>query len=506
LGDAGMGSWFGFRVATNSSGTVLIMGGPFESNNGGIKAGAAMVYTGSAAGGWQLREKLTPLNANNAHFGSSVDTNSDGTLIIIGVPLDKYVEGGSFGITGGSAMVYTGSAVGGWQLNKKIWGDGGESDHYGIDVATNSDGTLLMVGGYLDDNITSEAGAALVYTGSAVNGWQLNQKLTGDIASGRLGWGVATNSSGTVLMTNGLYGALFVYSSFLPTEFRITNVTIDSISYAWNPVAGATSYQLDVSTGIAFNNFINGYNNRTVNSVSQSVTGLVGGRTYYARVRAFNTTNGPGVNSSILTQATSPFIASTPTNLRISRVNDDRSIFWTWDPVPGTESYAFTLEGLPNSPSPPIGVIPVATNPFGPTSYTQTQGNPNTTYYFKVRTQSPGVSNFTAESAQTTALPVLDINGVAAGRTSTSISLNWNPVATSPHSYIVEISRSFLSWLDPITYPLLATNIVTYQTSVTPSTIFSNLLPNTMHYIRFKTSNANGISRLSDRIDIATFA
>jgi len=190
------GDQFGYSVATNNDGTVLMMGGIFDDDSG-TDAGAALVYTGSATAGWQLRQKLTGDSAND-YFGISVATNNDGTVLMMGGILDD--DGGG---NAGAALVYTGNAVAGWQLRQKLTGDSA-NDEFGTSVATNNDGTVLMMGGILDDDSGTNAGAALVYTGNAVAGWQLRQKLTGDSASDFFGISVATNNDGTVLMMGGI--------------------------------------------------------------------------------------------------------------------------------------------------------------------------------------------------------------------------------------------------------------------------------------------------------------
>jgi uncharacterized protein YciI len=204
---------FGQSVAINSDGTLLMMGGALD-DDGGNNAGAALIYTGSAQGGWTLKQKLTGDSADDS-FGSSIATNSNGTVLMIGAFYDD-----DSGFNAGAALVYTGSAQGGWTLKQKITGDS-TNDYFGWSVATNSDGTVLMMGGDLDDDGGIDAGATLIYTGSAQNGWALKQKLTGDSAGDQFGWNVATNSDGTVLMIGAFYdddggenaGAALVYTN-----------------------------------------------------------------------------------------------------------------------------------------------------------------------------------------------------------------------------------------------------------------------------------------------------
>jgi len=203
------GDFFGQSVATNSAGTILIMGGPFD-DAGGISTGAALVYTGSATAGWQLRQKLTSDSAGD-QFGTSVAINSAGTILIMG---GRWGNAG--GTSTGAALVYTGGATDGWQLRQKLTGDSA-SDGFGWSVATNNDGTLLMMGGNDDGAGGINAGAVLVYTGNSVAGWQLKQKFTGDSALNLFGYSIATNNSGTLLTMGGYdantaTGAAFVYT------------------------------------------------------------------------------------------------------------------------------------------------------------------------------------------------------------------------------------------------------------------------------------------------------
>jgi hypothetical protein len=194
----GLNSYFGDSLATNSDGTVLMMGGFGDDPNGVLNAGAALIYTGNAINGWALKQKITGDSAND-QFGSSIAINSDGTVLMMGGVGDD--PNGV--LDAGAALIYTGNAINGWDLKQKITGDSA-NDQFGSSIAINSDGTVLMMGGVGDDpNGVLNAGAALIYTGNATNGWVVKQKITGDNINDQFGSSVAINSEGTVLVMGG---------------------------------------------------------------------------------------------------------------------------------------------------------------------------------------------------------------------------------------------------------------------------------------------------------------
>jgi len=216
---------FGTSVAMSTSGDILIMGG-FQDNDGGTLAGAANIYTGNATNGWQLRQKLLG-DSENDNFGTSVAASADGNIIMMGGIGDD--DGAS---NAGAAMVYTGNATNGWQLRQKLLGDS-VNDYFGTSVAMNEDGSVLIMGGTSDDDGGINAGAALIYTGDAINGWGIKQKITGNSASDFYGESVAINSNGTVLMMGGTRddpygitnaGAALVYTNKIITSVPQTDI------------------------------------------------------------------------------------------------------------------------------------------------------------------------------------------------------------------------------------------------------------------------------------------
>ncbi|NTW31023.1 MAG: hypothetical protein HGB12_00035 [Bacteroidetes bacterium] len=83
-----------------------------------------------------------------------------------------------------------------------------------------------------------------------------------------------------------------------------SEATTTQITTNWNVSSGATHYHLDVSTNSSFANFVTGYNNKDVSTVTTyNVAGIICGTTYYYRVRAENTCGTSG-NSNTITYST----------------------------------------------------------------------------------------------------------------------------------------------------------------------------------------------------------
>ena len=219
---------FGYSVATNNDGSIIVMGGIGNDGGFSLGSGAAIVFTGSSAVGWTQKQKLSGYNFGD-QFGYSVDTNSNGTVIVMGGRLHD-PNGVS---AAGAVLVFTGNSTVGWKERQLLTGNS-TNDEFGYSVATNGDGTVIVMGGVGNDGGTAiGSGAALVFTGNSTVGWTQKQKLSGDSAADQFGHSVATNGDGTVIVMGGVgndggtvigSGAAMVFTA--PKEVVLNNTNV----------------------------------------------------------------------------------------------------------------------------------------------------------------------------------------------------------------------------------------------------------------------------------------
>lgn len=208
---SGAGSNFGYSLASSKNGNIIIMGGPEYDPlpaSQYLNAGGVAIFTGSFNTNWVLKQIITgdtigTVSNQNDKFGHSVATNNDGSIIIVGVPSDNIRDLSLWPSTIndiGSAMIFTGNAVNGWNFRQKITGDFNSSSFfnfgYGYCVVTNNDSSIIAMSG----PIYSAFGNVAIFTGNAINGWNLKQIVSGNRAGGGFGESMAMNNNGNILV------------------------------------------------------------------------------------------------------------------------------------------------------------------------------------------------------------------------------------------------------------------------------------------------------------------
>jgi RHS repeat-associated protein len=85
-----------------------------------------------------------------------------------------------------------------------------------------------------------------------------------------------------------------------PVATGSTNLESTSFTANWQPVSGASSYRLDVSTSPLFSAFLTGYNDKPISGTSTSIADVIEKTTIYYRVRAINSDGIPSANSNTI--------------------------------------------------------------------------------------------------------------------------------------------------------------------------------------------------------------
>ena len=121
----------------------------------------------------------------------------------------------------------------------------------------------------------------------------------------------AINNSGSSSNSPTLTVITLIGLPIPPSLITISNANATGVTLSWNSVGSNVTYRLDISTSNTFNSFITGYNNKTVNTTSEIVTGLINCVIYYMRVRSVNSV-GTSVSSSIYSFYTLPAAPNQP--------------------------------------------------------------------------------------------------------------------------------------------------------------------------------------------------
>lgn len=183
---------FGFAVALSADGTTALIGAPFA----GGSSGAAYVFTldGST---WVEQQKLTASDATeDALFGYSMALSADASTLLIGAVRDS-----EYYTYGGAAYVFAGDGISWTQQTKLTPTEGAGLDEFGRSVALSADGTVALIGAPLQDAVGEDAGAAYFFLFEEPV-WVEKQRVTASSGTNfaRFGESVALNLDGTIVL------------------------------------------------------------------------------------------------------------------------------------------------------------------------------------------------------------------------------------------------------------------------------------------------------------------
>jgi Fibronectin type III domain/FlgD Ig-like domain len=187
--------------------------------------------------------------------------------------------------------------------------------------------------------------------------------------------------------------------SVAPDQPNASIVGANSFTINWNTVTGAESYRLDVSVDNSFSTFITGYNSKSVNGLSEALTGLDGGTTYHFRMRAVNA-GGISASSLPTSQLTFP---DAPQGF-VTSDNLSTSIKVSWLAVKSATEYQLQVSTSSSFDQLVAGYSPKVVSPGSTTNFVVTGLASSTIYYFRmVAKNATGTSTFSVTQSASTA-------------------------------------------------------------------------------------------------------
>ncbi len=291
---------------------------------------------------------------------------------------------------------------------------------------------------------------------------------------------VASENCSSAINQNNTVAVTVNSSGTAPVALSGSNANCTQITANWQAVAGATYYELDVSTVNTFATFVAGYNALNVGNVLSYVVSGSANTIYYYRVRAFN---GSCIssNSNIITYAT-PVVPVTPT-MATTPITGNACTQFTlnWNAVANATTYTVQWSTTAANFSPILGTASNVTA----TNYTITGLTSGTSYRYRIAAVNGcGTSGYkTGDVVPSGSVLGAPTNPVANNILCTQFNATWNPV-TGATSY--EVQRATDSGF--------TTGVVTFVGITTNSFTITGLTSLATYYFRVRAINGCGNS------------
>lgn len=169
---------YGIAAAMNQSGSVLAVGAN-GSDSSGVYNGAVYLYDRNGEV-WNYREKILPPNLNlDNSFGIGLALNKEGTLLLVGSTATR-----TRGNVAGTVYIYRkeGSS---WSMKDALYiSNSRTSDEFGRGVAMTADGKLALIGAVTRDEVVTDQGVVYIFADlnyeapvNAIESWREQEKL-----------------------------------------------------------------------------------------------------------------------------------------------------------------------------------------------------------------------------------------------------------------------------------------------------------------------------------------
>jgi len=199
--ESGEDDQFGRSVSV--SGDTVVVGAPYDDNDGESNSGSAYIFTRSS-NVWSLMKQLTPGSqdaGDNNNFGSSVSIDAD--VVVIGVPKHEEVRDQSNNVLydHGSAFVYVRGSNGEWSREAKLFAkDAYWSSNFGSSVSAAGDS--IIVGSPAFDLDNYDEGKAYVFRRSGTKWVPVSEHTLSSVKTmDNFGYAVAITKNYAVVAT-----------------------------------------------------------------------------------------------------------------------------------------------------------------------------------------------------------------------------------------------------------------------------------------------------------------
>ncbi len=180
----------GASVCISGNGSVVAIGASGYPENGVY--GLVRVFTNQSGNWVQIGNDI--IVEYDAYWSSnSISMNSDGTIIAIGA-----LGNSDNGYNSGSVRIFQNQSNNWVQVGNDINGEAAE-DMFGYSISINSDGSIIAIGAYGNDESYNAAGQVKVFQNQSNNWVQIGNSINGVEEGEILGWSLSLNSDGSII-------------------------------------------------------------------------------------------------------------------------------------------------------------------------------------------------------------------------------------------------------------------------------------------------------------------
>ena len=261
-----------------------------------------------------------------------------------------------------------------------------------------------------------------------------------------------------------------------PTNLGGQSLATTEFTARWAVTTGATNgYRLDVDDASDFSSPVSGFNNLTVNSTNQLVSGLTAGTQYFFRVRAVNP-GGTSANSTNFSQWTLP---DAPFNLAAASITAG-GFSASWEQPVSATGYRLDVDDSADFSSPLSGFNNLTVSG---TTQSVTGLAAGTEYYFRVRAVNSGGTGASSTNFSQWTLPAAPANLAASSISTNGFTVTWS-ATLSATSYRLDVDDS-----SDFSSPESGYNDLTVSGT---SQAITGLAADTTYYVRVRAANPAG--------------